>query len=321
VLEARLVAGDAFPLDDRAWLVTAAPPTHPVLLVTAQNGFMQRALKLRPGLNVTTVKPQDYKAGHYDLYVFDGWLPPGPLPQPSLLINPPQGQEPIPTGQQINPGAVLPGNPREPLLQDVSMADVHVQSAASVKPTQDWRTIISAASGPLLLVRGGEPRSALLTFDLHHSDLPLRAAFPILVQNLLSYLLPGGFENQAFAPEQPVTLQAEPGARTMDVTTPDGQSFHLTPLFEPFTQTAQTGVYTVRQTLAAGTRLSRFVVELHDQTVSRIQPGAAPPTQPVDQPGGALPRGTLEIWPWLAAIGLGLLVVEWVLYLRGRLGR
>src|SRR5438309_10511658 len=321
VLEARLAPGDAFPLDDQAWLVTAAPPTHPVLLVTAQNGFLQRALKLRPGLNVTAVKPQDYKPGHSDLYVFDGWLPPGPLPQPSLLVNPPEGQEPIPTGQQINPGAVLPGNPREPLLQDVSMADVHVQSAASVKPTQDWRTIIGAASGPLLLVRDGEARSALLTFDLHHSDLPLRAAFPMLVQNLLSYLLPGGFENQAFAPDQPVTLQAEPGAKAMDVTTPGGQSYHLSPPFGPFAQTAQIGVYTVRQTLASGTRLSRFVVQLQDPAVSRIQPGAAPPTQTGDQPRGPLPRGTLELWPWLAGIGLGLLALEWVLYLRGRLAR
>jgi hypothetical protein len=321
VLEARLVPGDAFPLDDQAWLVTAAPPTHPVLLVTAQNGFMQRALKLRPGLNVTTVRPQDYRPGHYDLYIFDGWLPPGPLPQPSLLMNPPQGQEPIPTGQQINPGAVLPGNPREPLLQDVSLTDVHVQSAVSVKATQDWRTIIAAASGPLLLVRGGEPRSALLTFDLHHSDLALRAAFPILVQNLLSYLLPGGFENQAFAPDQPVTLQAEPGAKAMDVTTPGGQSYHLSPPFGPFAQTAQIGVYTVRQTLASGTRLSRFVVQLQDPTVSRIQPGAAPPTQGVGQPRGPLPRGTLEIWPWLAGAGLALLAVEWILYLRGRLSR
>jgi hypothetical protein len=321
VLEARLAPGDAFPLDDQAWLVTATPPSHPVLLVTAQNGFMQRALKLRPGLNVTTVKPQDYRPGRYDLYVFDGWLPPGQLPQPSILIGPPQGQEPVPTGPQINPGAVLPGNPREPLLQDVSLTDVHVQSAASVKPTPDWRTIISAASGPLLLVRDGESRSALMTFDLHHSDLPLRAAFPILVQNLLNYLLPGGFENQAFAPDQPVTLQAEPGAKAMDVTTPDGRSIHLSPPFAPFTDTAQIGLYTVHQTLATGTRLSRFVVQLQDPIVSRIQPGAAPPTQGVDQPRGPLPRGTLEIWPWLAGIGLGLLALEWVLYLRGRLGR
>jgi Ca-activated chloride channel homolog len=319
VFEARLTPGDAFPQDDQAWLVTAAPPSHPVLLVTAENGYMQRALKLRLGLNVTTVKPADYKPGRYDLYVFDGWLPAGQLPEPALLINPPQGQEPVPTGQQIDPGAVLPGNPREPLLQNVSLQDVHVQSAVSVKPTQDWRTIVSAASAPLLLVRDGAPRSALLTFDLHHSDLPLRAAFPILVQNLLNYLLPGGFENQAFAPAQPVTLQAEPGAKAMDVSTPNGEVFRLLPPFAPFTETGQIGVYTVRQELPSGTRLSRFVVQLQNPAVSRIQPGAAPLTQGVDQPGGPLPRGTLEVWPWLAGIALGLLALEWVLYLRGRL--
>ena len=105
----------------------------------------------------------------------------------------------------------------------------------------------------------------------------------------------------------------------MDVTTPDGRSFHLAPPFGPFTETAGIGVYTVRQALAKGTRLSRFVVQLEDPAVSRIQPGAAPLTQGVVQPHGALPRGTLEIWPWLAGIGLGLLALEWVLYLRGRL--
>jgi Ca-activated chloride channel homolog len=321
VVGASLTPDDAFSLDDHAWLVTAAPPSHPVLLVTPENGFLQRALKLRPGLDVTAVKPQDYKPGRYDLYVFDGWLPPGQLPEPSILVNPPAGQGPVALGQQVQPGAVLPVNPREPLLQNVSLQDVHVQSAASVKDTQDWRTIVAAASAPLVLVHDGDPRSVLMTFDLHHSDLPLRAAFPILVQNLLGYVLPGGFENQAFAPGQPVTLQPEPGAKSMDVTTPDGRSVHLVAPFSPFTDTAATGVYAVRQELSNGIRLSRFVVQLQDPTVSRIQPGAAPLTQGGNQQQGPLPRGTLEVWPWLVAAAVGLLALEWVLYLRGKLRR
>jgi Ca-activated chloride channel family protein len=321
VVEASLTPDDAFSLDDHAWLVTAVPPSHPVLLVTPENGFLQRALKLRPGLDVTTVRPQDYKPGRYDLYVFDGWLPPGQLPEPSILVNPPSGQGPVALGQPVQPGAVLPVNPREPLLQNVSLQDVHVQSAAAVKDTQDWRTIVAAASAPLVLVHDGEPRSVLLTFDLHHSDLPLRAAFPILVQNLLGYVLPGGFENQAFAPGQPVTLQPEPGAKSMDVTTPDGRNAHLVAPFSPFTDTAAAGVYTVRQELSNGIRLSRFVVQLQDPTVSRIQPGAAPLTQGGNQQQGPLPRGTLEVWPWLVAAAVGLLALEWVLYLRGKLRR
>src|SRR5262249_56305176 len=91
VLEARLTPGDAFALDDTAWLVIAEPPHHSVVLVTAENGFMQKALKLRPGLDLTTVKPPHYKPGRYDLAVFDCFVPAGKLPEPALLINPPPG--------------------------------------------------------------------------------------------------------------------------------------------------------------------------------------------------------------------------------------
>src|SRR5262249_34687873 len=139
-----------------------------------------------------------------------------------------------------------------------------------------------------------------------------------LVKNLLDYLLPGGFENQVFAPGDAVTLIAEPGARYADVTAPDGRAARLMPPFPPFTATDVPGVYTVRQQLASGTRLSRFVVQLQDQSMARIAPGAAPLIQATDQPRGPVPRGTLEIWPWLVVGGLVLLVAEWFVYLRGR---
>jgi hypothetical protein len=318
VLEARLTPDDALALDDGAWLVIAEPPHHAVVLVTDENGFMQRALKLRPGIDLTTVKPADYRPGRYDLYVFDGYVPAGKLPEPALLINPPAGQGPVPLGGQIDPGAVLPGDPRDVLLRSVSLRDVHVQSAAATRAPAGWRTVVSAAADPLLLVHDGDVRDALVTFDLHHSDLPLRAAFPILVQNLMGYLLPGGFENRVFAPGEAVTLIAEPNARFADVTAPDGRTMRLAPPFPPYTATDAPGVYTVRQQLASGVRLSRFVVQLQDQAISRIAPGAAPLIQAADQPHGVLPRGTLEIWPWLIAGALVVLVAEWFVYLRGR---
>ncbi|HLH67871.1 MAG TPA: VWA domain-containing protein [Candidatus Dormibacteraeota bacterium] len=316
VLEARLTPGDDFPLDDRAWLLTAPPPPHRALLVTSQNVFLQRALQLWPGLQLTTEKPADYQPGHYDLYVFDGWLPPGGIPQPALIVNPPAGLGPVPVGGQIDPGEVLPGNPQDRILQDVDLQDVHVQSAGVVRTVPaGWRTVIAAAADPLLLVREGGLPGAVLTFDLHHSDLPLRAAFPILVQNLLQYLMPGGFENQVFPLGQPVSLQVEPGVRSVQVVTPDGRTVTLASPSTPFTDTTQPGVYTVRQRLAGGTRVSRFVVQLQDPTISRIAPGAAPLVQAASQPPGPAPRGTLEIWPWLAMAALLALVLEWLAYL------
>ena len=320
LVEARLTPPDVLGIDDEAWLLTGAPPARAVLLVTDENGFLARALSLRPGVKVTMVAPKDYRPGAYDLYVFDRFVPPGKLPEPALVIDPPAGLGPVPAGPPIDPGAVLPANPRDPLLTDVDLRDVHVQVAARVTAPAGWRTVIAAVGAPLLLAHEGEPRVAELTFDIHHSDLPLRAAFPILVDNLLSYLLPGGFENQSFALGQPVTLAAEAGATEVDVTTPDGRVSRLRPPLAPFTDTQTPGVYGVRQVVPGGARLSRFVVQFVDPSLSRVAPGAAAiPIEDNDlRKVPAAPRGTLELWPWLVAGVLVLLVAEWLIYLRAR---
>ncbi len=318
LLEVHLTPGDFFSLDDSAWLLTGSPPQHSVLLVTDGNAFLQRALALRPGVKVTVVSSRDYRPGDHDLYVFDGWVPPGKLPTPALVVGTPGLQGPVPLGGGLAPGGVLPPSPREPLLQDVVLRDVHVQVAARAQPAAGWRTVFGGTDAPLLLVHEGEPRMAEFTFDLHHSDLPLRSAFPILVQNLLGYLLPGGFENQAFALGQPVPIATEPGAIEVDVTTPDGRVDRLRAPVPSFTDTGLPGVYTVRQQLAGGSRVSRFVVEFHNPALSRIAPGAAAISlEDTDVPRAPGPRGILELWPWIAGVLLALVAAEWLLYLRG----
>lgn len=318
VLEARLAPGDAFGLDDSAWLVTGTPPAHKALLVTAQNRFLERAMRLHPGLDVTVVAPADYKPGSYDLYVFDGFLPKGPLPTPALVVAPPQGQGPVPAGIPIDPGPLQPANPDDALLRDVSLANVHVKTASKVSLPQDWRAVISANAGPLVAVHEGEPRIAELTFDLHNSDFPLRLGFPVLIQNLLGYLLPGGFEGQVYPPGSPVRLATEPGARSLVVTRPDGGQVDLNPKGSAiFSQTEQPGVYLVQQKVPSGERQSRFVIQFQDPSLSSIAPGAAPAVQESLQPAGALVRGVNELWPWLAVLAILLLVGEWVVYHRG----
>ena len=320
VVQARLSPGDAFGFDDSAWLVTAAPAVHRVLLVTSENGFLARALTLRAGIQLTVRKPTEYKPdAPYDLYVFDGFVPPGKLPEPALYLAPPPGQGPVAAGAIVSPGPVLPADRRDPVLQDVVLRDVHVQVAARTVVPAGWRVAIAGADLPLLLVHQGEPRVAELTFDLHQSDLPLRAAFPILVQNLLGYLLPGGFESRAFPPERPVTIATEAGATAAEVTTPDGRAVKLAPPFPaaPFSDTARPGVYTVRQQLPGSFRTSYFVVNFADPALSRIAPGPAPTVQESTRSTGPVPRGTLELWPWLALGALLLLAGEWVVFHRG----
>jgi len=319
-VEARLTPGDALAIDDSAFLVTGSPAAKKVLLVTDENGFLERALRLRRGVDLTVIKKGAYKEGSsYDLYVFDGWAPPGALPAPALVIAPVDGNGPVTLGSPISPGLVLPGDPTDPITRDVVLRDVHVQTAALVTVPAGWRTVIAGVDDPLLLVHQGEPRIAELTFDIHHSDLPLRAAFPILVQNLLAYLLPGGFENQAFPTGRQVTLATEPDARSVTVQEPGGKVVRLGPPFPaaPFTETSTPGVYTVRQQLAQGERVSSFVVQFEDPDLSRIAVGAAPFVDVAAGGASAVPRGTLELWPWFAALALALLAAEWVVFHRG----
>ena len=320
VLEARLVPGDDFTLDDRAWLVTAPQATRRVLVVSSgDTGFLTRALGWRPDLDVTVVKPADYKPESYDLWVFDRFVPPGPLPQPALVIDPPQGAGPVPAGPQVDPGGLLPANPREPILQYVSLRDVHVLSASTVQPPDGWRTVIAADKGPLLLVQEGGSRVAQLNFDIHRSDLPIRAGFPILVQNLVAHLLPSTSENQVLPLGQPVRLAADADTASLEVTKPDGARIRLGPPF-PATlrDTLVPGVYSVdRRGGASAGVVSRMVVTLQDPAQSRIGPGEKPLVRATSRQAGTAPKGTLEIWPWMIGLALVAFLVESVVFLRG----
>lgn len=324
VLEAGLAAAggtsavDTFALDDRAWLVTEAPQARRVLVVTEGNGFLTRALGLVPGMEVTTVRPDAYEEVPADLYVFDGFVPPGPLPHPALLVGPPPGAGPVPAGPEVDPGALLPADPREPLLRHVSLADVHVQRAANPTVPDGWRSIVSAANGPLLLVRQDEPRTAVLTFDLHRSDLPLRPAFPILVRNLAAYLLPGGATAAVSPIGRPLTVGLRPATEAVEVTTPGGEAREVRgPFPVSFEATTKPGVYSVSERTDAGTLTRRVVAALADPDASRIAVGPAPTVRAVASGGFQAPRGVRELWPWLAVVALLVLSLESAVYLRG----
>lgn len=317
VVEARITPGDAFALDDAAWLVTADTAPRRVQLVTAANGFLQRALQLRGDLDVTVVKPEGYQPGPYDLYVFDGFVPPGELPHPALLVNPPLGAGPLPPEAEADPGDVLPADARDPLLRYVSLKDVHVQAASRVPQLAGWRTVVAAVNGPLLVVSKDEPRLAQLTFDIHRSDLPLRPAFPVLVQNVVTYLLGGGAANQTFAVGQPVPLAAGPGVKALEVRGPGGFSATVkAPFPATLAGTVEPGLYTVRPTGGGQGDQTRFIVRLDVPDQSRIAPGAGPSVEAGPARAGQAPPSTSELWLWLAALALLVVAVEWVVFLR-----
>ncbi len=317
---ATLTPSDLLALDDTAWGVARPPRTFKALLVTTGNLFLERALKLRPDLLVGVAAPGDYKADpSVDLYIFDGFVP-DPLPaQPVWVVNPPAGG-PWRVGESRSPGRVRASNVGEPLLAGIDLRDVHVARARDLRQATFGRRLLETDAGPLLLLREEPSRGVLMGFDLHESDLPLRTAFPLLVDHLSGWLLPESIVPRSYRPDEPVLISPARGTQVVRVVRPDGRVTRLEGggATRAFDDTDVPGIYVVEQQRGAEVSRSEFAVNAFASDRAQIAPrarlalaGTAPAAGP------ATARQHAEWWPWLAAAALLLLTAEWWVFHRG----
>ncbi|HYG60740.1 MAG TPA: BatA and WFA domain-containing protein [Symbiobacteriaceae bacterium] len=316
-LEVRLPAPDALALDNRAWALAGGQQRSRILLVSEGNPFLLRALQLVPGATVTTVAPKDHAPGEHDLYVFDRVAAPeGKPPGRMLLIDPPGAAEERFVGDII-------GKAGDPLLKYVETRDVHVNLAHVHTPGADarilWEGETEKGSIPLLWTEGGD--RAVFAFALQQSDLPLRVAFPVLMQNLAGWLLPPApVDVPLVQPGESVALRPWPTATRITVALPDGtdHAWEVTPgMAPPYLETTMPGLYQVAQKVGGGDRESRFAVNLFSSLVSDLTP--APELKVPLLPEAGAPRtGTpSDLWRWLGWAALALVGLEWWVYRRG----
>ena len=256
-------------------------------------------------------------------------LPPGNL----LLIAPPQsiaGLFDI-TGQIDNP-ALEVTQPDHPLVVNISLADTQVLATQVISAGSWARTVVAgdpdqaqpdSRSVPLLLA--GEidgRRIAILAFDLHQSDLPLRPAFPILMANLIRYLAPGagGVIPAQIAPDQPLAITLPAGVARARLIYPNGAVQAIEAgAGQTLPVLSQLGLYTLEfepPDNQPGDQV-RFAVNFFDPVESAImpQPDLALTDRNREQTAqAALPPAYREWWRLLAAGALLLLVAEWLVY-------
>jgi Ca-activated chloride channel homolog len=317
VLEVQLPAPDALSLDNKAWALAGGQQRNRMLLVSEGSPFLLKALNLIPGAEVTTTAPKDFKPGDYDLYIFDRVAPPeGPPPGRMLLIDPPG-----PTEERFV-GPILPKK-GDALLKFVDSGEVHINLAHVHAPGPDarvlWEGETEKGSIPLLWTEGND--KAIFAFALQQSDLPLRIAFPILMQNLAGWLLPPApVDAPQVAPGESVALRPWPTATRMDVKLPDGtaQGWDVTPgMNPPFLETTTPGLYQVAQQVGGGNRESRFAVNLFSSLVSDLAPAPELQVPVLPEARAVQTEAPLDIWRWLGWVALALVGLEWWVYRRG----
>jgi len=348
VVEARLDGQDALPLDDRAWTVLRNAEPVAVTLITDGNLFLETALSLLSGLQVTTVRPSDFEEGRENdkseearislpslqpsgLTILDAYTPlTATLPAGNLFfIAPPRSTEHFTVTGIVDQPAPRLVDVADPLLAHVTLDGVSMLDAVRVTLPSWARPVIAGdvtgESTPLLFA--GEldgRRLVVLTFDLHRSDLPLQVAFPLLLANLTGWLAPGmGGDLPAHVPPgTAVTVSLPPEVESVTVTRPDGSTARLVPEGGriAFADTGQLGVY---QMTWAKTGQANLAVNLFSPQESDVQPADTLSTIGTGEAEeGEHPRqARREWWRPLAYIALALLTIEWLAYQRPSLAR
>lgn len=320
---------DGLAEDNERWSVPfAAGKGKAVLLSPEGNRFLHQALQTVGSLDVEILQQiSQAQTGARHLWVFDGIVP-DKLPDGNiLLIAPDRKTEWLPyTGKKEltqQPKAV---SADDALLTYVDWRDVHVASSAEVDEMPGMKTLVRA--GETDLIRAGildGRRIVMIGFDLHASDLPLRPAFPILMQNVVTWLSPS--QSAPIGPAHPgelLSIPLTPGATERMLTFPDGQKHPVSGEGTNWAMQApdQLGLYRLEETLDAGLQSRYFAVQM-SESESDITPKVqrlGTDSQAGPSEGGekaASPVGTRELTYWIAALALLVLFVEWRVYQRG----
>lgn len=197
-LDAALVNNDNVPLCPAARLELPAISTRDVLLVSQEDTPLEQALIAVPGTRVQRIDPDDYAAWSEqagtdrpkDVLVFHGYVPSALPEKPTLFVAPQHDSDRWRIVGQMDEPILMPADDDAPPLNSVWLKDIALGPTPIIAASGQVAVLARAIRGPLLLRwdAGGQP-VILLAPDPAKGELAHRAAFPILIQNILNELL------------------------------------------------------------------------------------------------------------------------------------
>jgi len=320
VVEARIDVEDDLAVDNSGFAHLQPRGSSTVRLVTKGDVFLQKALGVDPRVQVLTVEPADYDPNaEFDVTVFDGWAPERLSDGNYLLIHTAAENAPVQVTGTVAVPSVVRWDERHPVTQYASFDDVAVAEALSVQ-TRPWGvTLVDGDTTPLVVCgKQGGIRAIFIGFPLRRSNLPLRAAFPILMQNCLDWLQSErqGVASRSLQTGDAIALGSADAAEGLTVTDPNGKDHRVggdgrSSLFDA---TEQVGLYRVKRD---GDLQSVFVANLLSPAESNLEPRSDVTIGDRDISGGSsVMSSNMEIWRHLAVVGLLILCLEWYAYHR-----
>lgn len=329
---------DDLPVDNVAFGVVPATQKLHVVMVTASGEEnildKQVAQFLRAPAHTTTLRAEVMPVGAVnaqskaDLFIFNGVAPAdADLPRGDLLfIRPPGSVGGFVLREALKNPLALRSKEDAPEMISVERQEMRINQARRVESDPAITELVSTHTGPLIAYRDvGLNRRYILAFApvLPDSDWAQYSSFPIFMENLLD-----GVKERHFV-GLPQIISTGATARVGDVAADatidvlDAKGEHIVrdqPLGKyvkdgglEYQETDKTGLYTIH----SGEKEERFGVNLLSQVESDVMPQTLK-----NSSGGNISEArsvadvNREIWQYVAAVALLVLLVEWIVYHR-----
>ena len=319
LLTARLDVKDDLAADNVAYTRISAPRTVNVLLVSSGDIFLERALNLDARVQLRRVSLSGYQQQQgFDVVVFEDQAPETLGPGAHLFINCGGATAPVQITGRAREVTVVDWERLHPVMRFVNLGRLSFTEALNAKARPWGVTLAEDESGPIIAVGVRQNRkSAYLGFPIISSDLPLRPAFPILMDNLLQWLsvAPGRSDTAQLHTGDSVPLAVPAAIEELKITDPDGRARQIRAT-HPLTyldETDRAGVY-----LAEAANYRRQValnLLSRDESDTRPKDTIDLGNQPISATQQQ-PLTAREFWRPLLILALLVLAVEWWVFHR-----
>jgi len=306
---ATLSPADDLPIDDTRYFALDRPLDLRVRWIGAENRFLLAALL--SAMPVTFVS-EDEPA---DLTVVYDHPSPGEcctvsvdrLDRNILLVHSALDDYVALGPETQPPGEIEAVRSEDTLLAGVDVASFRVQSLPTIRGVSDGEVLLEQSQHPVLILWDEQDRTiAFLGPDLMSTNLPIVIDFPILIRNFVTRLirLPGPSTYAWNHTGNSVSLEGLGTVR--DVRDADNRSIELPATAATF-QPASPGHY------ALITDRGVFPIAVNVSPAESHEPDAPLLSAQAAQ-ADLLDTALVPLWPWLAALGIAVLLAEGIRY-------
>jgi hypothetical protein len=318
LLEARLYPKDAFGGDNYVSLELPEMRSLHVTVYSDQPDLLRPALASDPRITAVFKPTLDYETKPDGLTILHRFRPETPVEGSALWIDPPGYKPAWPMKTRVKNPAGLQWVPDLPLTAGLRARDVQIDSTTIFlppeKPSAKDFVVATADDGPVMVAHesaDGRTRSVLIGFDPFSGGMRFELSTPLLLANTLRWVAPDVFRDvDVGAQSAGAVAMALPNEnRDVQVLTDNGASL-------PFNVRERSV-----QFFAGRPERVRVITGNSERVYSLTLPElwdlkwTVPSTARRGLPSwnDAIHR-TTDLWPYMAMLGAGLLVLEWVVW-------